>query len=121
MAGCVHVCTRALREAGKRIGDDTLPPADPAASPLAWLDVTVPVDIEARAKEALADLAALRRLAPANAANAAAPARRPGPLAAFDALMSSALDRLLDQSGRRAREVFADGAAEQLDDRATER
>jgi hypothetical protein len=35
--------------------------------------------------------------------------------------MSSALDRLLDQSGRRAREVFADGAAEQLDDRATER
>jgi hypothetical protein len=113
--------TRALREAGKRIDDDTLPPADPAASPLAWLDVTVPVDIEARTKEALADLAALRRLAPANAANAAAPARRSGPLAAFDALMSSALDRLLDQSGRRAREVFADGAAEQLDDRATER
>ncbi len=113
--------TRALREAGKRTGDDTLPPADPAASPLAWLDVTVPVDIEARTEEALADLAALRRLAPANAASAAATQRRNSPLAAFDALVSSALDRLRDQAGPRPREAFADGAAEHLDDRATER
>jgi hypothetical protein len=83
--------------------------------------VTVPVDIETRTKEALADLAALRRLAPAASANAAVPSRRQGPLATFDALMSSALDRLLERAGARAREVFADGAAEHLDDRATER
>ncbi|MBI1304944.1 MAG: hypothetical protein GC172_14345 [Phycisphaera sp.] len=113
--------TRALREAGKRIGDDTLPPADRDASPLAWLDVTVPVDIELRTREASANLAALRRLAPANAANALAPSRRHGPLAAFEALMSSAIERLREQMGAGSREAFADGAADWLDDRATER
>lgn len=112
---------RALREAGKRIHGDAPPLADPTRSPLAWLDVTVPVDIERRTREAHADLAALRRLAPPAAASASARSDGAGLLRALERMMSRALDGLRDQIRRDANDAFADRAPDGLNDLATER
>jgi len=112
---------RALRDAGKRSPSGTPPTASAIDdSPLAWLDVTVPIDIERRIDEAAGDLDALKRLLPRPAKPAAAAAASPNASGFLDRLARAVAERLAGRFGPGHRSRLADAEPDALRDAARE-